>query len=131
MCFSDPNFFPKLRVFLDKIVAQYWGCGDYSGLVASKGGILDYCVPDISRFLDASDIELAKVERSEGPLDLAPQYDLRRNGRSMGLLTALDGFVRFGSVQEPMAWIAKGYTHAFAKRVAEEVGKHDTSCSRD
>lgn len=131
MCFSDPNFFPKLRVFLDKVVAQYWGCGSFSGDIAKAGGVLDFCVPDISRFLDASNIELAKIERSEGPLDLAPSYELRRNGRSMGSLTACDGFIRFGSVREPMAWIAKGYTHAFASRVAEEVRKHDTSCSRD
>lgn len=131
MCFSDPNFFPLLRVFLDKILAQYWGCGSYSGEIAKAGGVLDYCVPDLERSLDARNYELAKIERSEGPLDLAPSYELRRNGRSLGSLAALDGFVRYGSVKEPMAWIAKGYTHAFASRVAKEVMEHDTGCSND
>jgi hypothetical protein len=131
-CFYDPNFFPSLRVFLDKAILQHWGCDPwFSNHFAESGGILDNCVPDVLEILDA-ETELIKTERTEGPFDLAPVYELYRKGQSVGRLVTLDGFVRFGSVKRSPDWIASGHLVAFAHLVAEEIRKQDdTDCSND
>lgn len=132
--FADPNFFPLLCVFLDECVLTYWGCDPFAKLCVVRGGLIELCVSDLERMLvhDANDSRIVEIERSNGSFDEPSAFDVRMNGSSVGILSALDGNVRFQNqritIQKTAAWIVDGHTYGFAKLVAEGI-RHDNSSS--
>lgn len=132
--FANPNFFDLFRVFLDECLLKYWGCGAYSHDVAAKGGIIKYCISDLEGLLDdAKDTRIVEIERSDGPLDEPSAFDVQMNGSSVGVLSALDGYLRFDNhrtIQKTAAWVAEGHIRGFTSLVAAEI-RHDNSRSSD
>ena len=126
--FSNPNFFPRFRVFLDECVYKYWGCGTYSKCLASEGGIVKACLSFLEMVLgrDFENIQIVEIEQqSNDPFDKPFTFDVQINNLSVGLLFALDGYMQFQNhrtiIQKTAAWISNGHSYGFASLVAAEI----------
>lgn len=133
--FSDPNFFPRFRVFLDECVYKYWGCGTYSDCLARKGGIVQSCLSFLEMVLerDFENIQMIEIgQQSDSPFDRPSVFDVQINNSSVGMLFARDGYMQFQNhrtiIQKPAAWISHSY--GFAHLVAAEI-KNDYFSSGD